>query len=139
MITIIKPHCPLAYRKRNKITQQEEPFTWKTRCPCGNKSITGKYTPRQFLNNDQPWLILLSESQQRNIVHSKSPVLLRSWDIASGSAAIHKPWQPECGTLHFQIIIKHCQDIIPLVFTATLLLLVKQKPMRIFPPQFCSP
>lgn len=70
---------------------------------------------------------------------SKISSPMRSWDIASGSAVIHKPWQPECGTLHFQIIIKHCQDIIPLVFTATLLLLVKQKPMRIFPPLFCSP
>lgn len=53
MITIIKPHCPLAYRKRNKITQQEEPLHGKQGVHVETNQLL-ESTPRQFLNNAQP-------------------------------------------------------------------------------------
>lgn len=105
---MIKPHCPLAHRGIQS-THQEKTFALKTRCPCGNKSITRKHTPWQFLNNAQSWLILVWGIQQRNIVHSEFPVLLRSWDVASCSTAIQKCWQPEPETLHFKITSRRYQ------------------------------
>lgn len=116
MITIVTSHCLLAYTKRNKTTHQRKPFTTKTRCPCGNKSITGKYTPRQFLNNVQSWLILVLGIQQRNIVHSESLVLLRFWDVANGSAN-YSQILATC-VWNYTVRSPDYQNCISLVFTA---------------------